>query len=177
MKNIFPFLILIVLLYSCKTTSTTSNKIIDNENATIFYLIRHAEKTDKDINDPELSKLGLERVTKYIEYFKALKLNSVYTTNYKRTFQTAKPIALSKAIKLFHYDPNKVDYSNFIEKHKGQSILIVGHSNTTPNLANGLIGNMKYTQMMYDDYSSMYKITVIEGEATSVLLKNIFEKK
>jgi broad specificity phosphatase PhoE len=140
-------------------------------NARIFYLIRHAEKRNDATRNPDLSDKGKERVKNYINYFSNIKLDSVYTTNFKRTFQTANPIATSKGIKPIYYNPSLVNLNYFVKKHKGQSVLIVGHSNTTPNFANKLLGKMAYTQMMENDYSSIYKITITEKDTMTIKYK------
>jgi len=177
MKKVISLLILFALLLSCKTTSTPPvvKKVITDPDAATFYLIRHAEKVDSDGLDPDLSKAGKERVVRYIDYFKTIKLDSVYTTNFKRTFQTANPIALTKGVEPIIYNPNKIDFTNFIKKHKGQTVLIVGHSNTTPKFVNKLIGSMKYSQILEGNYENIYKVTITKEGTFDELLKNDVE--
>jgi broad specificity phosphatase PhoE len=176
MKKIIPLLILFTLLLSCKTTTTpVVEKVITDPDATTFYLIRHAEKVDSDGLDPDLSKAGKERVVRYIDYFKTIKLDSIYTTNFKRTSQTANPIALTKGIEPIIYNPNKIDFINFIKKHKGQTVLIVGHSNTTPKFVNKLIGSMKYSQILEGNYANIYKVIITKEGTFDELLKNDVE--
>jgi len=84
MKKKFFLLVIAFNLLSC-----TSN------DKTTYYLIRHAEKdrTDKTNKNPNLNEKGLERAKKWATYFKEIQLDAVYSTNYNRTQQTAKPTA------------------------------------------------------------------------------------
>jgi len=175
MKNIF--IILTILLYSCKTEivtnsynasfSTEKQKVKSKAKApivksnTVFYFVRHAETVgDGKIVNPDLSITGRARAEKWVTYFKEKKIDSIFTTNFKRTLQTIIPVAKSKGITPIYYNPSDIDYANFIKQNKGKNILIVGHSNTTPNFVNKLIGSMKYSQMVDENHSDIFKVIV-----------------
>ena len=64
----------------------------------------------------------------------------IFSTNYKRTIATASPTAISKKLKIKLYDAKKLYSKDFKEKTRGKTILIVGHSNTTPQFVNKIIG-------------------------------------
>ena len=51
-----------------------------------------------------------------------------------------------------------------IRKNKGKQVLVVGHSNTTPQLANAIIGEKKFEQMHDEDNSSLFILTESEGK-------------
>lgn len=173
MKNIF--IILTIMLYSCKTEivrnsynesfSTAKQEAKSKapivKSNTVFYFIRHAETVgDGGIVNPDLSITGKARAKKWTAYFKGKKLDSIFTTNFKRTLQTITPIAKSKGIAPIYYNPSDIDYANFMKQNKGKNILIVGHSNTTPNFVNKLIGSMKYSQMVDENHSDIFKVVV-----------------
>lgn len=118
---------------------------------TTYYLIRHAEKdtSDKEDKDPHLSEAGKTRADKWAKHFEGIALDAVYSTNYNRTKETATPTAKSKNLELTFYDPRNMDAKEFMAQTEGKTVLIVGHSNTTPMFTNAILGEKKY-EMMQD---------------------------
>jgi broad specificity phosphatase PhoE len=57
------------------------------------------------------------------------------------------------------YEPNEIDPETFLEQHKGQNVLIVGHSNTTPMLVNRFIGQERYEQVADTVNGNLYIVT------------------
>lgn len=166
MKNVLFVLLLIV--FSCKTTSQVKSEIVKNK--TIFYFIRHAEKESDGTKNPNLSALGIKRANNYVKYFEKIKLNAIYSTNYKRTLNTVNPLIVARNLEPIIYNPFKINHQEFKDKHKNQIVLIAGHSNTTPDFANKMIGNVVYNQMEEDNFSAIYKVTIIDGKVTHELL-------
>ena len=143
------------------------------ESTTTYYLIRHAEKvrTDKTNKNPNLNKQGLERANRWANYFKDIPLDAVYSTEYNRTTQTAKPTAENKGLQVVSYDPKKIYSKDFRNATKGKKVLIVGHSNTTPYFANKILGEEKYFQIDDNNNANLYVITVTKDSKTGDLLK------
>ncbi len=146
---------------------------ISKETKTTYYLIRHAEKdrTDKTNRNPNLNEQGIDRAEKWMNYFKDIKLNAVYSTNYSRTMQTAKPTAKSKKLDILNYDPRNLNDSIFQQITKGKIVLVVGHSNTTPAFVNKILDEKRYEDMQDDDNASLYIVTVIGVNKTSKIEK------
>ena len=95
----------------------------------------------------------------------------IFSTNYKRTIATASPTAISKKLKIKLYDAKKL-YSNEFQKiTKGKTVLIVGHSNTTPQFVNKIIGKQKYTEINEANFSNLFIINLSQDSKTDVLLK------
>lgn len=174
-------LLLIVISYSCKTEIITnsynanynnqnqavSKNTVVNSSSTVLYFIRHAEAiNDQSTSNPDLSEIGKNRTKGFITFFEDKRIDSIFTTNFKRTLQTATPIAESKNVKPVYYDPNTIDYDNFIKQQKGKKVLIVGHSNTTPNFVNKIIGSMKYSQMVHENHSDIFKVVINRGKTS-----------
>ena len=61
--------------------------------------------------------------------------------------------------------------SIFIAETKGKSVLIVGHSNTTPVFANKILGENKYENMDDNDNASLYIVTISENKKESKIEK------
>ena len=68
---------------------------ISSQDCTEIYLIRHAEKDRSDIKNrnPELNDLGKKRALKWVQVFKNIELDKIYSTNYNRTIQTVTPVS------------------------------------------------------------------------------------
>ncbi len=149
-KYIFLFVIAFSLL-SCNSNETTT-----------YYLIRHAEKdrTDKTDRNPSLNFEGEKRAQQWAAYFKNIELDAVYSTNYNRTIQTATPTAISKNLEIINYDPRKMNDSIFQTNTVGKTVLIVGHSNTTPAFANKILDKDTYKDMDDNDNASLFIITI-----------------
>ena len=143
----------------------------NSEEMTTYYLIRHAEKdrTNKANRDPNLNKKGQERVKIWTNYFENIDLDAVYSTEYKRTMQTAKTIAENKSLEIQNYDPLKMYDAFFQKETKEKKVLIVGHSNTTPSFVNKILGEKKYKNMTDRDNSTLYIVTIKGDEKTSII--------
>ena len=129
-----------------------------NNEVTTYYLIRHAEKdrTDATNKNPHLNNEGLKRAQNWASYFENIHLDDVYSTNYFRTIETGFPTANNKNLEIKFYDSKNMYDSIFQNKTKGKSVLIVGHSNTTPFFANTILKENKYEAMNDRDNSSLY---------------------
>lgn len=147
--------------------------LFSQNEATTYYLIRHAEKdrTDKTNRNPDLKEKGLERAKHWAEVFKNIDFDLVYSTNYNRTKQTATPTAKGKNLELAFYNPRKMFDLDFQKATKGKTVLVVGHSNTTPFFANKILGKDTYKQIDDHNNSNLYIVTLTKDSKTSVLLK------
>lgn len=160
-----------ILLISCKTNAVErSDAQAKNNMTTILYLARHAEKADDGTSDPDLTKEGVLRAKRLSEILEHENISHIFSSNYKRTIQTASPLAEVLGLEIEIYDPG--DFSSllaFIDEHPGSNLLIVGHSNTTPDLCNTLIEENKYDQFDESDYGNLIKV-VLKGELKSAQL-------
>ncbi|WP_343486110.1 phosphoglycerate mutase family protein [Allomuricauda sp. d1] len=168
--NFSLILLTICSLVACKNDATVNE---DNREpvVTTFYLIRHAEKDRENPEnpDPELNQDGLTRAMQWANIFEPLALDAIYSTNYERTSMTAAPTSVKKDIDIKYYEPD-MDIESFKKENEGLNVLVVGHSNTTPVIANQLLGFEKYSQMDDNDNSSLFIIRIINGNATDIRL-------
>ncbi|WP_405604585.1 SixA phosphatase family protein [Polaribacter sp. Asnod1-A03] len=160
------FLFLFVIAFSLFSACTS-------EENTTYYLIRHAEKerTDDTNRNPNLNEKGLKRAENWAKHFKKIDLDAVYSTEYNRTQQTAKPTAESKNLEIISYNPRNMYDSIFKVDTKGKTILVVGHSNTTPTFVNKILGEKKYEDMNDNDNASLFIVTVSNDKKTSKVEK------
>ena len=167
-KIILILLITLVAFPSCK--EKTSEK--DENIIATYYLIRHAEKDrgDKKNKDPHLTTIGRQRADNWKKHFKDITFDAVYSTDYNRTKETATPTAKANDLIIHIYKPLDNNIEEFIEKTKGKTVLIVGHSNTTPKFVNELLGEDKYDDIEDHNNANMYKVTFTkDGNKTSEL--------
>ncbi|MFC2096799.1 phosphoglycerate mutase family protein [Bacteroidota bacterium] len=152
---------LILLSNNClaQNNDKTKDKLI-----TTIFLVRHAEKENDGSRDPELNKKGEERADKLCEMLIKSEITAIYSTNYKRTKNTAAPLAKKTDIEIQIYKPNdKSVIKDIIDKNKGSNILIVGHSNTIPKLVNQLINKEKYVDLTDDEYNKLFVVSLTEN--------------
>ena len=136
-------------------------------------MIRHAEKdrNDPENPDPELNQDGLGRAIRWERIFSEVKLNEIYSTDYERTMMTAAPTAINQDLIIKNYNPTAVNVEEFKSLNLGLNVLIVGHSNTTPDFVNKLLGEEKYSAMDDYDNNSLFIVRIIDGKATDIRLK------
>lgn len=133
-----------------------------NSNATIIYLVRHAEKAKEGGRDPLLTTEGTERATRLKNILMNANIEEVYSTDFKRTQLTAAPLANTIGQTIQSYNPREL--KAFAEQLKsnsqGKRILIAGHSNTTPTLTNALLGEEKFPQLTEAQYDHLFVVTI-----------------
>ena len=157
------FLFILFILFSVNLTG---------QDCTEIYLIRHAEKDRSDVKNrnPELNELGKKRALKWVQVFKNIELDKIYSTNYNRTIQTVTPISEENNIDVSIYSPSKINYENFISENIGAKVLVVGHSNTIPFFVNGLITKEFYQQIDDLNNSNLYVVTICSNNISHKLL-------
>lgn len=146
---------------------------VQEKEVTTYYLIRHAEK-DRSVageRNPELNKEGKQRAQKWVETLKDIKFDVVYSTDYKRTMQTAKPLAEHNKLGIITYDPRKMYSEDFKKTTKGKTVMIVGHSNTTPHFANAILAEKRYKDIDDSENGALFIVQVQpDGTAHSQVL-------
>lgn len=131
------------------------------QTVTTFILVRHAEKAAEGGSDPDLKPEGMKRADSFAALFTKASVDAVYSTNYKRTRNTIAPLANSKNLTVNTYSSMKAaDLEVLLTKHTGGTIVIAGHSNTIPEIANALVGEKKFEQFTDADYGNILVISV-----------------
>lgn len=165
MKKIIRTTIILILAAFVFNSAFTQNA------ATTIILLRHAEKETTG-SDPSLSPAGLERSYKLQKTLPAYQPDEFYSTDYKRTKQTLTPWANAAGKQIEIYDADQL--TTFAEKLKtiqGKTIIVAGHSNTTPQLANLLIGKEKYKQLDDHVYNKIWIITFKDNAVTDKVIE------
>ena len=81
---------------------------------------------------------------------------------------TAAPTSVKKNIDVAFYDPRNIDAEGFITENKGKSVLVVGHSNTTPMLVHLLGG--KANSIDESEYGDLYKLKITQSNIATEIV-------
>jgi len=160
MMRFLVFSLFSFLLTGCGV-SKSANTTTVNDIVTV-YLVRHAEKQKGE--DPMLTEAGVKRAEKLVGILKSENIAAVYSTDYNRTKSTAAPTAAHFKLEPIIYNHKLIDINEVCLNYKGKSILVVGHSNSTPKLANDLLGVKRFEKFDESDYTNILKVT-ISGES------------
>ena len=149
----------------------SSLSYVNAQTATMFILVRHAEKGDDGTKDPDLTEAGNTRANKLASILKKSEIDAIYSTAYKRTRNTVAPLATSKEISVADYEAFKTEaIDGMLKKHQGGTVVIAGHSNNIPWIANYLTGKEIYKDFADTEYENLLIVTVIEkGKNTKVV--------
>ena len=148
------------------------------------FLIRHAEKEDEPRQDPPLKKEGVARSQELARVLSGAGIKAIYTSQFKRTKQTAEPLAakLGLTATTITLKPNLSDLRliaeestaetvNKILSAPGENVLLVGHSNSIPDVIRMLGGDVVPTidEKKFDD---LFVVTVYaKGKAKVTQIK------
>mgnify|MGYP001028096575 CR=1 FL=1 len=124
------------------------------------YFVRHFEKETTYLKDgrkerdPRLTEVGQGRALNLAGLLARQPIKHVFSTDYKRTMQSALPTALALGLKVQKYDPRQLDEFAQQLSQLSEDALVVGHSNTTPYLVNTLAG--QNITLSEDDYGDIF---------------------
>lgn len=140
------------------------------DTATTFIVLRHAETTGGGTN-PNLSAQGLARAETLRQILANVPLAAVFASNFNRTKQTAQPTADDKSLTINIYDPlNQAPLLDpWLSTYRGKTVLILGHSNTVPNLLNLFLNNNEYSNLPDTEYDNLFIATVSEKGRAKIL--------
>jgi broad specificity phosphatase PhoE len=139
-----------------------------------LYIVRHAEKAElpedapeDERRDPPLSQAGELRALSLTEDVPVEDISAIYVTKTRRAQDTASAVAAVSGKEPLFYDPKNVPNTiRQLRHYHGDSLLIVGHSNTIPPLLKGL-GVEQEVRIAEDQYGDMWVVHASpDGTAT-----------
>lgn len=129
---------------------------------TLVVVVRHAEKAGDDPRDPALSEAGRARAQALARHLDGMTLAAAYATDYRRTRLTAQPSAEAAGIEVRGYEASGATLPDTLRKeHSGQTVLVVGHSNTVPAIVQALSGR-EVAPIADEQYDRLYLIALPE---------------
>ena len=123
-----------------------------------IFMVRHAEKADAT-TDPDLSQAGRARAEALAKMLKDANITAIYATEFKRTQQTAAPLAKYLGITVTILPAkNSAALAAKLRASNGNS-LVVGHGNTIPGLINAL-GISERINITENDYDNLFVVVL-----------------
>ena len=123
------------------TVALTLTLVASTAAQQAVFVVRHAERADAVAGgspmmatDPELSDAGRARAQSLASALKDAGITAIFVTEFKRTQQTAEPLA--KALGIQPTVVTAKDLAGLVEKVKASTgnVLVVGHSNTVSDV-------------------------------------------
>ena len=138
----------------------------ESQATTTVIFVRHAEKAAQPADDPGLSPAGQRRVAELTRQLRDADviagIDAVYSTPYRRTEETARPIAEALELPINTYDAADTEaiMEHIVKDHKGKIILVVGHSNTLPLLMADMGASKRVPPIADNEYDNIYIVSI-----------------
>ncbi|MGI9271052.1 MAG: SixA phosphatase family protein [Woeseiaceae bacterium] len=138
----------------------------ESQATTTIIFVRHAEQTSHDDADPSLSDAGRARVAELTRQLAdadvVAGINAIYATTYKRSTETVQPLAdrLDLPINVYDAADTETVLETILKSHKGEIIVVVGHSNTVPELIANLGASKNVPTIARDEFDNIYIISI-----------------
>ena len=120
-----------------------------------FYVMRHLQKGEGQ--DAPLSDEGRANARRLIGFFKAEPPRVVYVSTTRRAYETAAPAAKKVRARIRRYDP--ADTNGLVARVLAERgpVLVVGHSNTVPEIVERL-GGERPAALAETDYGDVWHL-------------------
>jgi phosphohistidine phosphatase SixA len=148
--------------------------------STVFF-VRHAEKHISPPDDPVLTTSGKTRAKNLARILNKAGIKAILTSQFARTKETARPLAeaigvvpTTVSVEPDPSDPNKVSaesikkYVDRIGLHSGESVLVVGHTNTIPQII-GVLGGDTLPTISEAEFDKLFIVTRYRKDRSKVI--------
>ncbi len=138
----------------------------ESQATTTIIFVRHAEQASHAEADPSLSEAGQRRVAELTRQLAdadvVAGIDAIYSTALKRATETAEPLAdrLDLPINIYDGADTETVLTEILKAHKGEIILVVGHSNTVPELIANLGASKKVPPIERGEFDNIYIISI-----------------
>jgi broad specificity phosphatase PhoE len=147
------------------------------QSTTTVIVVRHAEKATGQGDDPHLSDAGEVRARSLARSLEGAGVSAVITTQWARTAETALPTARAAGVTpevvpvVWDSIPrHAAAIAAAVRGHPGEVILVVGHSNTVPDIVAAL-GVERPAAICDSEYDRM-EIVSIEADGDARLIES-----
>jgi broad specificity phosphatase PhoE len=170
MRNSFGIRAL-VALFALASAGVGARAQSATPGSTTIILVRHAEKAAEPSADPPLTAIGAARADALGDFVKDAGVRAIVSTQFVRTRTTAAPVAARLGLELEILDARltaRATADSLLAKHRGQTVLVVGHSNTVPAIIEAL-GAPRPAEICDAGYDNAFIVTVPASGAATVL--------
>jgi phosphohistidine phosphatase SixA len=144
-----PLAALLLLMASACATRA------DDPPAPGWYVMRHLQKAEGQ--DPALSAAGHANARRLIDFFAADPPRAIYVSTTRRALETAGPLAAKLGVTVRDYDPR--DTPGLVARVKAEAgtVLVIGHSNTVPEIV-ARLGGARPADLAETDYGDVFRV-------------------
>jgi phosphohistidine phosphatase SixA len=125
-----------------------------------IFIVRHAEKADAT-KDPDLTEAGRARADSLAKILKDANIAAIYATEFKRTQETAAPLAQALGIQVTIVPSTETTTLAARLKTAPGNILVVFHLNLIPDLIKAL-GIEATIELAENDYDNLFAVVLDE---------------
>ena len=120
------------------------------------YVMRHLQKADGP--DPALSEEGQRNAAGLVSRFCKTRLRAIYVSTTRRARETAAPLVADRKLETKKYDPS--DTPALVSRVLAERgpVLVVGHSNTVPEIVERL-GGARPASLQDTDYGDIWLVS------------------
>ncbi|HET7188662.1 MAG TPA: phosphoglycerate mutase family protein [Gemmatimonadaceae bacterium] len=164
-------LLAVALLAGCAPVQQQGSSAPDRSGTTTIVLVRHAEKAAEPAADPPLTAQGEARARALVDAVADMPVHAIVSTDFARTRATAAPLAARRGLVPEIVDARARDHARLVAEgilahHRGETVVVVGHSNTVPDIVAAL-GAPKPTAICDSEYDNLFVVRVpASGPAT-----------
>jgi broad specificity phosphatase PhoE len=134
----------------------------------VVVIVRHAEKSAAPAGDVTLNEAGQARAEELAIALAEAKIDTIVVTQFRRTRDTAAPTSREVNV-----TPVVIEAGTDTARHVrevaaavrrgGQSVLVVGHSNTVPAIITAL-GGPPMQDLCDTEYANLFTLSLVPGQ-------------
>ncbi len=138
----------------------------ESQATTTVLFVRHSEQAAEPADDPGLSEAGRRRATELarqlVDADVVAGIDAVYATPLRRSVETAKPLAeaLGLPVRSYAVSDTEAFLEAVVREHKGKIVLVVGHSNTVPQMIGNMGASKKVPPIADDEFDNLYLVSI-----------------
>ena len=163
-------LCVVALLFSaaCLTTRPAGPEV------TTVYLVRHGEKSTDIPNDPDpaLTPAGRARAEALAAKLASAGVTHIISTQWTRTRETAQPLASRLGLTTQIVPTTVKGFADStaaaVLRHRGKTILVVGHSNTIASVIAAL-GGPRLPDLCDSEHSNLFVMKITKSPGPSLV--------
>jgi broad specificity phosphatase PhoE len=137
-------------------TAACASTVDRGANAPTYFVVRHLH-TPEGERDPDLTADGQRVAVLLAARLAPEQPAAIYVTSFKRTAQTAAPLAARLGLTPIVYDPADTQALVAQVRAGPRPALIVGHSNTVPDIVEQL-GGTRPAPLVHADFGDLWVI-------------------
>lgn len=131
-----------------------------DQEATIIYFVRHAEKDLTDTTDnPPLTAEGLNRADRLVKFFENVEFDAIYSTRYDRNINTVAPLASDRDLPIRNYEWH--DWQPMLDSitsTRGKMYLICGHGDNILPMIEYLGAPRPMDELGSHEYDKIFRV-------------------